>query len=372
MTDNAKSDEDRTTGATYAGAGVDAESEESALKGLLKWVEKSLALRTGIGAVQLPIGYFANVVDIGHGMGLAISTDGVGTKLLVAQMMNRYDTVGIDCVAMNVNDVLCVGAEPVSLVDCIAVQEARPDLLEQIGKGLYKGAELAKVNIPAGEIAQIKEIVRGEREGYGFDLVGTCVGLVPLDRIIIGREVREGDAVVGLRSSGVHSNGLTLAREVLFKKAGYAIDRFVPELGRTVGEELLEPTRIYVTEVMEMLHSGLHVKALSHITGDGMLNLLRVKAEVGYVVEQFPEPQPVFKVIQRLGQVTDEEAFRVFNMGIGLCVTVPAEEVDQVIGIARKHGVEAHRLGYAVSDPERKVVIQPYGLVGQGNGFRKA
>ncbi len=362
---------DRHDGATYAKAGVDAESEESALGGLLKWVQKSLSLRDGVGAVQLPIGYFANVVSLGGNMGLAISTDGVGTKLLVAQMMGKYDTVGIDCVAMNVNDVLCVGAEPISMVDCISVQEARPDLLEELGHGLFKGAELARINIPAGEIAQVREIITGEREGYGFDLVGTCVGLVPLDRIVIGQDIEAGDAIVGLRSSGVHSNGLTLARSVFFKKAGFGPYTFVPELGQTVGEELLEPTRIYVPEVMEMLKSGLHVKALMHITGDGLLNVLRVKAAMGFVLERFPEPPPIFAVMQRLGEVTDEEMFRVFNMGIGFCVVVPPAEAQLAIDIARRHGVEAHELGYAVADPERKVVVAPYGLVGKGTSFSK-
>ncbi len=358
-------------GGTYASAGVDTAGEESALPGLLQWVNRSLALRRGVGEAQLPVGFFANVIDLGGGTGLAISTDGVGTKLLVAQQMHKYDTVGIDCVAMNANDVLCVGAEPLAMVDCISLQEPRDDLLAALGKGLYEGARQANITIPGGEIAQVREIIRGAREGYAFDLVGTCVGLVPLDRLIVGRDVAPGDVVVGLRSSGIHSNGLTLARDVLFRRHKLDPHKHYDELGRTLGEELLEPTRIYVPEVLEMLRAGAEIKALSHITSDGLLNLTRVARDVGYVLEFLPEPQPIFKLIQRLGGIGDEEMYQVYNMGIGFCVVVPEHDVDLVVATARKHQVEAYRLGYTVADPERKVVVAPRGIVGQGSAFAK-
>jgi phosphoribosylformylglycinamidine cyclo-ligase len=218
--------------------------EEAALAGLLRWVGRTLAF--GRHRSALDFGYFASVLDLGHGLGLALSTDGVGSKLLVAQMLDKYDTIGIDCVAMNVNDVLCVGAEPLCMLDYIAVQEADPDLLEQIGRGLYEGARQANICIPGGEIAQVREMIRGEREGRGFDLAGACVGLVPMDRILVGQAIQAGDAVIGVRSSGIHSNGLTLAREVFFKRAKVKPDTYMGELGRTIGEELLVPTRIYV------------------------------------------------------------------------------------------------------------------------------
>ena len=360
---------DRHDSSTYAAAGVDSVAEETGLESLLGWVGKSLGLRQGLGASKLPIGYFAAVVDIGHETGLAISTDGVGTKLLVAQMMNKYDTVGIDCVAMNVNDVLCVGAEPVSLVDCISVQEANPYLLAEIGKGLYEGARLANVTIPGGEIAQIRDIIKGVREGYGFDLVGTCVGLVPLSKVIIGQDVQPGDVVVGLRSSGIHSNGLTLARDILFKKRQIDPNEYVPELGRAAGEEILEPTRIYVAEVVEMLRSKLSIKALIHVTGDGFLNLTRVAADVGFVIDSLPPPHPVFTLIQRWGQVADEEMFRVFNMGIGFCVVTSPGDADAVVAIAQRHGVEAFKIGHATADPEKKIVLPAQGLIGKRDSF---
>ncbi|MGR3309844.1 MAG: phosphoribosylformylglycinamidine cyclo-ligase [Candidatus Brocadiales bacterium] len=356
---------------TYAGAGVDVVKEEIGLEKLVGWVKKSFALRDKIGSAKLDIGYFANVIDIGRGMGLAIATDGVGTKILVAQMMDKYDTIGIDCIAMNVNDVLCVGAEPISMVDYIAVSDANPVLLEEIAKGLYKGAELSKITIPGGEIAQVSEMIKGVKEGCEFDIVGTCVGTVPLDKIIIGKHIKEGDVVIGLKSSGIHSNGFTLARQVLFKKGRFKIDEYIPELGRTLGEELLEPTRIYVKEVVEMINTCPNVKALIHITSDGLLNLTRVDSETGYVIDYLPEPQPIFSLLQHTGKISDEEMFKVYNMGIGFCIVVPESDAETIMSIAKKYNVEGHKIGYAVKDTERKVIIEPRKLIGKESGFYK-
>src|SRR5579872_6695603 len=205
---------------TYDAAGVNSAGEETALVQLGRWINQTFHFNPA--KPLLPLGYFANVLELSGDMGLAISTDGVGTKLLVAQMLGRYDTVGIDCIAMNVNDVLCVGAEPIAIVDYMAVQAMKPELLKELGKGLYEGARQARVAIPGGEIAQVREMIKGEQDDNGFDLVATCVGTVPLDRIIVGRDVEPGDVVVGLRSTGIHSNGLTLARNVLFRQAGFS------------------------------------------------------------------------------------------------------------------------------------------------------
>lgn len=352
---------------TYARAGVDTAKEDVALSGLLKWVGKTLSL--GSKPVRLEAGYFASVIDMGNNLGLAISTDGVGTKILVAQMLQRYDTIGIDCVAMNVNDVLCVGAEPLCMVDYIAVEKPDPQILEEIGKGLYEGARQANISIPGGEMAQLREMVRGVKRGQGFDLAGTCIGTVPVDRVIIGQNIREGDVVLGLPSSGIHSNGLTLARHVLFKRVKLRPDKYMGELGKTVGEELLEPTRIYVKEVLDLLRSGINVKALIHITGDGLLNLTRVKSEVGYIIEDLPEPHPIFSLIQGLGNISDEEMFKVFNMGIGFCLVIPESNADKAFEVLKRHKVEAYRIGYATPDRERKVLLKPKGLVGKGGSF---
>lgn len=342
------------------------------LSGLLAWARRTLEFRPGHGRAVLGIGYYANVLEIAPNLGLAISTDGVGTKILVAEMLGKYDTLGIDCVAMNANDVLCVGAEPVAMVDYLAVQETRPQVLEQIGAGLYEGARQANLSIPGGELAQLREMIAGVEPGGGIDLMGTCVGTVALDRLITGDAIQPGDAVIGLASSGIHSNGLTLARRVLFGAAGYAATDRVPEFGRSAGEELLEPTRIYVRPILELLADGVGVRGLYHITGDGLLNLNRGSAPVGFELEWLPEPQPVFQVIARAGGVAPAEMYRVFNMGVGFCVVLPETEGDQVVEAARRHGVVAWRLGRAVADERKRVRLLPLGLVGEGDVFRSA
>jgi phosphoribosylformylglycinamidine cyclo-ligase len=294
---------------------------------------------------------------------------------MVAQMMQKYDTLGIDCVAMNANDVLCVGARPVSFLDYIAVQVANPALLDQLMQGLKEGARRAGVAICGGEIAQIREMLASERDGWGCDLVGMCVGHVPLDKLIIGRQVTPGDIIIGIRSSGIHSNGLTLARKVLFEKNRYTVETTFAELGRTLGEELLEPTSIYVPEVLEALERSLAIKGLAHITSDGLLNLLRLtpeQEEIGYIINWLPPAPPIFSLIQRLGNIPDHEMFRVFNMGIGFCAIISEEDAAAFQQIVKKHGRDAHQIGRVVSDPEQKVVIRPYGLVGRGSAFCKA
>jgi phosphoribosylformylglycinamidine cyclo-ligase len=356
--------------ASYTSAGVDTGKEESGLKGLLHHLHETLATRpAGLGHVELPFGFFANVIDVG-GTGLAISTDGVGSKLLVAQLMDTYDTVGIDCVAMNVNDILCVGAEPLTMVDYIAVQKPNPRLLAELAKGLKKGAVTAGITIPGGEIAQVKDIIRGERPGYGFDLAGTAVGTVPLDRIRVGRDIEPEDIVLGLRSTGVHSNGLTLARRLLKK---YRPTTYFKELGRKLGEELLVPTRIYVREVLDVLAAGVDVKALIHITSDGFLNLLRVASNTGYIIHSLPEPHPIFDVIQRELKVSTDEMYRVYNMGVGFSLVVShrGDHAARATEILKRHNVDCYEIGRSVPEPEKSVVIEPVKLCGKDGRFRK-
>lgn len=360
----------------YRGAGVDDRSEADALSAIGERVRRTFAFagRPGeTGAVHLDLGYFANVIEIGGGQGLAVSTDGVGTKLLVAEMLEKYDTVGIDCVAMNVNDVLCVGARPLTLLDYIAVERADAGMLAALMDGLVRGAEEAGVSIAGGELAQVAELIRGYRPGSGFDLVGTAIGLVPLDRLIVGEGIEDGDAVIGLGSTGIHSNGLTLARRALFEAAGYSHDAHHDDLGRSVGEELLEPTRIYVRPVLALLQATDGVKALAHITGDGLLNLLRVRSEVGFTIDDPPEPQPIFRLIQRAGQVSDAEMYRVFNMGVGFCIVVAANRADGAVTALHDAGAEDARvIGYARSDRPGEILIPQRRLVGsRAQGFRR-
>jgi phosphoribosylformylglycinamidine cyclo-ligase len=273
---------------------------------------------------------------------------------------------------MNVNDIICVGSEPISMLDYLAVQKVDPKIFEEIGKGLYKGAKLANINIPGGEVAQIKEMVKGYREDSGIDIAGTCVGIVPLDKIIIGQNIEEGDVIIGLRSSGIHSNGLTLARNVLLNKMGFKVNKYFPELKRTLGEELLEPTHIYVPEIMEILRSGINVKALSNITGDGLTNITRVdKKDISFMIDHLPEPHPIFKLIQRSGKISDEEMYQTFNMGTGFCVITAKNDVKKCMEILKKHKVESHVIGYTVKDKKKRVFIKALNLIGENNNFYK-
>lgn len=357
------------SGSSYASGGVDSAKAASGLSRFRPWIEKTFAFNPQ-ARPHLPLGYFANVIRLeGLNLGIGLTTDGVGTKLLVAELLGKYDTVGIDCIAMNVNDLLCVGASPVSFVDYLAVEEVRPDMLDALGKGLHRGAELAGISIAGGEIAQLREMIRGTQVGTGFDLAGAAIGTVALDRLIIGQDIEPGDPLIGLASSGIHSNGLTLARRVLGADTPSSLERYLPECGRTVGEELLEPTRVYVPEVRAMLGAEMRVKALMHITGDGFLNLSRVAAPVGFWIEALPEPPAIFTVLQDLGKLSDAEMFQVYNMGLGLGVVVSETDVERTIALAAQHGSRAWRLGTAVASARRTISIEPRGLTSQGGRF---
>ncbi|MFN8535223.1 MAG: phosphoribosylformylglycinamidine cyclo-ligase [Dehalococcoidia bacterium] len=360
---------DRTDGASYREAGVDVASEGLAMAGLRRWVEATFAFRPESGRVLLPIGYFANVLDLGHGLGLAISTDSAGTKVIVAELMDRYDTIAIDCIAMNVNDLLCVGAEPIALVDCLSVQQSDPLFLEELARGLYRGAELANISIPGGELAQVRELVHGVRPDRGFDIVGTAVGIVPTDKIIIGQNVQPGDRIIGVASSGIHSSGLTLARRVLLDRAGLSVNDPLPGGETTVGEALLEPTAIYVKPVVELLRSDVDVRSLANITGEGLLNLARIEAPCGFEVDWLPEPPAIFRAIRELGAVAAEEMYTVYNMGVGFCVVVPPDDVAATIDTFGRHEFTAWEIGRAVADEARTVTLRPVFLTGVGDEF---
>jgi phosphoribosylformylglycinamidine cyclo-ligase len=346
----------------YKDSGVDTAEADAGLSNIIRRVQGTWP-KAGMGRVVLPIGYFANVIEM-DGVGVALCTDGVGTKTIIASMMGKYDTIGIDCVAMNVNDMICVGAKPLSMVDYIALDHADAGMLDAIGAGLCRGADMAGISISGGETAQLKDIV------HGFDLVGMAVGRVDLDKVLSGKDVVEGDVVIGVRSSGIHSNGLSLARRALFDKAGYRIDQRFDELGTTVGEELLRPTDIYVPEALEILQRVKGVKALTNITSDGLLNLARVAAKVGFDIDHLIEPHAIFRLIERHAKVEDSEMYEVFNMGIGFCYVVAPGDVDLTLSILQKHGRTAQRIGHAVADPDKRVRIPERKLIGQHKSFR--
>jgi phosphoribosylformylglycinamidine cyclo-ligase len=348
----------------YKTAGVDTAATQSGLHKIVERIKETWPSAGGIGAVKLDIGYFANVIDIG-GIGLAICTDGVGSKSIIAQMMRRYDTIGIDCVAMNVNDLLCVGARPISLVDYIGVEQCDADMLGGIAIGLAEGAKQAGVSISGGEISPLKDVVRG------FDLVGTAVGIVPLDRIITGRDLIPGDVVIGLESSGIHSNGLTLARYIFFKQGNLSIDQVLSELGISLGEELLRPTLIYVPEILEIIDKVPTVKGLINITGDGLLNLSRVDAKVGFMIDNLPPVPPIFRLIQSHGGVSSAEMYQVYNMGVGFCVLANQKDRDAILSVLQRHGRRAQVIGRVIEDDSKGVYLPAQKLTGHGKEFRE-
>ncbi|HYH54048.1 MAG TPA: phosphoribosylformylglycinamidine cyclo-ligase [Solirubrobacterales bacterium] len=324
----------------YAKAGVDQGAADSAVAGLVRALG---GINLGRPSAQVPLpGHYASVIKIDERLGIALSTDGVGTKLMIAEELGRFDTIGIDCVAMNVNDVICVGAEPLAMLDYIAIEKADPAVCEEIGVGLARGAEQAGIEIPGGELAQLGQMV------HGVDVSGACFGTVALNAIIDGSAVEPGDVVIGLPSTGLHSNGYTLARSAL---AAIPLDD--DRLGRPLGEVLLAPTEIYVKPVVELLRSAVDVRGLAHITSGGTANLLRLAAEVAYEIDDPLPVPPIFELIQEHGAVAEEEMREVFNIGCGFCVVVPARDEAAALEMLRRHYPEAKRVGRATEGPPR-------------------
>ena len=362
---------------TYRSVGVDDEAAAAGLSYVATRIRETWPASGAANPVLLDLRKFANVVDIGGGIGVALCTDGVGSKVLLAQMMGKYDTIGIDCVAMCVNDLICVGATPVSFLDYIAVEQVEPRFMDEIAKGLADGAQQACVSIAGGETAQIAEMIKGHASGSGFDLVGMALGTVKTDRIVVGADANDGDAVIGVESSGVHSNGFTLARSIFFEKHELTVDAALPDLDRSIGAELLAPTNIYVREALDVLANIRSVKALIHITGEGFLNLTRVAAEVGFVLDSLPQVPPIFGLIRDYGEVPVEEMFAVYNLGIGLCVVVDPADADATISVFESHERRAYRIGKVVASTPDRVEIRNcafagYDLIGASKKFRRA
>jgi phosphoribosylformylglycinamidine cyclo-ligase len=334
----------------YARAGVDQAGAGSAVRAL---VDVLAGIQTGRPSRSaLASGHYASVLRLDDSHGLALSCDGVGTKVIVAEALGRLDTVGIDCIAMNVNDVICVGADPIAVLDYVAVEQADPAALAQIARGLRAGAEDAGVEIPGGELAVLPELIRGHPSPGGFDLLGFCVGLVDLDAVVTGAAVQPGDAIIGLPSSGVHSNGLTLARRVLGER----------------DERLLVPTVIYVRAIRELIESSVDVRGLAHITGEGFLNLLRLEADVGYLVDQ-PLPVPeLFTEIAERGSVAAAEMYEVFNMGCGFCCVVAPEAAEAAVSILNRRHPGAAVIGRTTT-AQGVVELAKAGLRGTRDGF---
>ena len=332
-------------GDAYARAGVDLDKVRTIQNSLAGLLSPTFESRRGkFGEPTIRIGHYAGLIDIGGNRLLAMHTDGVGTKVLVAQEMRKFDTIGIDCVAMTVNDLICLGAEPVALLDYIALEKEDAELVAQLSRGLVVGATDARVAIVGGETAIVGDLLRGV-DGYGFDLVSMGVGVVKKGALVDGSAIREGDAVVGVASSGLHSNGYTLARRIV---SGKNMDEEVEELGETLGEALLKPTRIYVQPTLEALRRR-EVHGIAHITGGAFAKMTRL---VGARKLQFKlgrledESAPrIFGFLRREGHLSDAEMYGTFNMGVGLCLVTPRGEVDAVLRDYRKLGFDGREIG---------------------------
>lgn len=317
------------SGWTYAKSGVNIDQKSEAIKAL---VDKVSYKREGIGQAVRMSGLFASLIDFGDKY-ITMATDGVGTKLLIAEELDKWDTIGIDCIAMNVNDTICVNAEPTSFVDYIAIDKPNPRITEAIGKGLERGAELSNMEIVGGEIAVLPEIING------VDLSGTCLGYVAKDRIITGDACKEGDLIVGLESSGIHSNGLTLARKVC-EANGVDMGDTVKGLHHSIGIELLTPTEIYVRQVLGITADH-EVHGLVDITGGGLRNILRMKKGLKYIIDDPIKPAPIFNVLQELGEIETQEIYQTLNMSMGFTMIAPADEAEDIVASNRN----AHIVG---------------------------
>ena len=350
----------------YSDAGVNVREADAGVAAIVSVLGR---IETGAPSRVVPLpGHFAAVLKITDNLGLAICTDGVGSKLVVAEQAGVLDTVGIDCVAMNVNDLVCVGAEPIALVDYLAVEESDPERLAAIAEGLRRGADLSGVEIPGGELAQIPELIRGHPSPEGFDLCAAAVGTVRLDRIIDGSAIEPGQAIIGVPSSGVHSNGLTLARRALLEGSD-PNDRPAELEGASLTEALLVPTEIYVRAALELIRSDLTVTGLFHLTGGGLLNFLRLGRHVGYRIDSVLEPQPVFDLIAGRGGVPVHEMYEVFNMGCGFAATVPADQAEHAAAILASHHPGSRQIGN-VTAQAGQIEVPALLIAGDETGLR--
>src|SRR5580658_2571376 len=374
-------DEDKRTpatnagaGATYAGAGVDEQHEQDVFaRAMRPWLARTVARSSMVTSITgLASGYFATLLQLQSGPALALSTDGVGTKILLAREANRWEPIGIDCVANNVNDLICVGEVPLALLDYVATDRIDEGVLEEIARGLYLGDDLAGIAIPAGEIAQIGAMLADAAGGRPMlDLVGTAIGALPPGRDPVdGSGVRSGDVIIGLPSSGLHSNGYSLARHVLFDMAGMTLADRVPGTALYLDDALLQPTRVYVAAVQALWAAGVEPPGLVNISGGGLLNLARLAADVSYELDALPPPPPVFALIAESGAIPPATMYATFNMGTGLCVVVSPPEVETAIDALKRAGEEPVRIGVVTDRPGRTVTLPAVALTGRGDTFQ--
>ncbi|MBF0779782.1 MULTISPECIES: phosphoribosylformylglycinamidine cyclo-ligase [unclassified Granulicatella] len=329
----------------YKSAGVDVHAGYEAVERMKKHVQK-----TNRPGIMGALGGFGGVFDLSslqYKQPLLVSgTDGVGTKLLLAIQQKTYNTVGIDCVAMCVNDIVAQGAEPLYFLDYIAVGKNQPQMIEDIVEGVSQGCIQAGAALIGGETAEMPDMYAHD----DFDLAGFAVGVVEKDKLIDKGQVKAGDVLIGLQSSGIHSNGYSLVRKIFFKDNDYTLDSQFPELSHSLGQELLVPTRIYVKEILA-LHQQECVHGVAHITGGGFIeNIPRMLSDeltAKIDMDSF-EILPIFKVMQRVGKLTQTDMLGTFNLGIGMVVAVPREKLEQAKDILKNSEIKHFVIGEVI------------------------
>ena len=327
-------------GLTYKDAGVDISKIKQSQAAIGKMIESTHKLQK-MAKITHGFGHYAGIVEIPGGKLLATHTDGVGTKVVIANLMKKYNTIGIDCVAMNVNDIICIGATPVSFVDYIAANKNDQVIFKKIVEGLVKGAKKSAMPIVGGETAIMPDVIAGK--GFSFDLAGMVVGLVSKKDIVLGNKISPGDVIIGAKSSGIHSNGYSLARKTLLSK--YSVKDKVKGVG-VIGDALLMPTEIYVKPVLEIIQKC-KVNGLAHITGGAFTKLMRLK-KIGYEIDSLPKMPPIMRLIEEQG-VKSEEMYKTFNMGVGFCIISPKDQATRIKAIFKKHKITTQEIGQVVS-----------------------
>ena len=321
---------------TYKSAGVDIKKIKQSQAAIGKIIQSTHKLQKK-AKIAHGFGHYAGIVEIPGGKLLATHTDGVGTKVIISNMMKKYDTIGIDCIAMNVNDVICVGATPISFVDYIAANKNDTTIFKKIVQGLAKGAKKAGVAIVGGETAIMPDLFSGK--GFSYDLSGMVTGILSKKQLVLGKSIKSGDVIVGMKSTGLHSNGYSLARKALLSK--YSIKDKIKGVG-VLGNALLSPTEIYVKPVLEILDKC-KIHGLAHITGSSFTKLLRLK-KIGFNLDSLPTPPPLMKLIEDQG-IKQNEMYKTFNMGIGFCMIAPKSEVLQIKSICKKYKIKSQEIG---------------------------
>jgi phosphoribosylformylglycinamidine cyclo-ligase len=352
---------------TYTDAGVNRKQRVESKKAL-KNLQETYRYSRFDGVKHLPYG---NIFSISENSFLDIVIEGVGTKVLIAQLAQKYDTIGIDAVAMAVNDVIRSGAKPLAIADNIHAQESNPALVREWLKGIMQGAAEAECPVTGGETGDVAEIIKGLTENVGFDMVVASVGQVEKQEIITGENIKPGDPIIGLASSGLHSNGITMARKILFKQWGgkYHPNDKPADLEKEIVLEALEPTKIYVKPLLK-LASEVKVKAAIHITGDAYMkfnNLVSVSPGIGFEFSNF-KPQPIFGLIQKTASelgltVTDEEMFKTFNMGWGFGIIVDKTEIDKAMNTLEQDRIKPEIIGKVTAKQTVEIMYQNKKLV---------